>query len=477
MKTHSFIKQNQALVPVEVEVILMPGLSQIQFLGLADQAIKESTDRIKSALRNQGYEFPAHQKVIVNLRPNTVKKTSEGIDLAVAALILWETGQAALPYDIESTYLYGELNLQGEVFEPRDFDFIPDLAPNSKVITGKCPNHSIHNIHSKYVICEIKNIEAPTYTKSQFLGTQEKPTSALTMSFSESQALLFKLVALGDHHILLAGSSGSGKSTWGENLICFLSELSREEFKSIYLQSRKSGVDVKFRPLVRPHHTTPTMAMIGGGNWGYSGEISRAHKGVLIMDEFLEFNEKVIEALREPMEQGEMRVTRSGKTQIYKNECIVVGTTNLCPCGDYIPGLKKNCRFTLKKCESYSQKFSGPVMDRFHMIEFTNPWSQEKLCYGKEIHQDIEDIRKWQTENSIQSSSKTNIESIYMRMDEFTRNELIPTLGGSKRRLHATLRVAATLANIDKSLKIKNMHINKAMKWTFTNFQKLKRWD
>lgn len=476
MKIQSFIKQNESLVPVEVEVSLMPGLPQIQFLGLADQAIKESTDRIKSAIRQQGFEFPSHQKVVVNLRPSGIKKNSQGLDLAVAALILWESGQLPKPLAQENFFLYGELNLQGFAFEPLDFDFIPLLPESAMIVTGHKKDSDQH-LHNKMVIRELSELSHPQFVEANFSFQQSRPTSALRMSFSQSQALLYKLVALGEHHILLAGSSGSGKSTWAENLVCFLRELQEEEFKKIYLRSKQKGFELNFRPLVRPHHTIPPMAMIGGGSFGFSGEINRAHRGLLVMDEFLEFHPKVLEALREPMEQGEMRIARGGKFYVYENDAVVVATTNLCPCGDYIPGKKKNCSYTIKRCQSYLQKFSGPVMDRFHLIAFTNQWTHEALVEGEDIANEIEKIRDWKKAFYKETNAKVSMEVIYERLDPFTRKELLPSVGGSKRRLYSTLRVAATLADIDFSEKIKNMHINKAMHWTYENFQKLKRWD
>lgn len=480
MKVQSLIREKNELIPVEVELTLWPGLPGIQFLGLPDQHLKESALRIKSAIRQAGFEFPKSQQILVNLRPSHLKKTSRGLELAVAVAYLWESGQIPKAVLSSDYFIYGELTLMGEVLEPDDLN--EDLqVPYPIVLTGsnldllKAPS-----FFRKQVISSLKDIKSPIEKAAENVSQiLKRPRGFENFLFSQRQARLLQILAVGEHSSLLAGPAGSGKSTIAQVLPGLLRKPSEDSFKKLLQVHRQFDQELDWRPVIKPHHTTPTMAMIGGGNVPFAGEISRAHGGVLILDEMLEFNPIVQEALREPFEEGKIRVSRAGKWMEYPAKSLIVGTTNLCPCGDWTP-LEKNtsCRFSAKRCQSYSQKLSGPLVDRFEILEFTERLSIldvsfQELSVSIQKAQSFSDKMKGAMDVC---NSQKEIEWVENTVAPKLMKTVFPEVWSSRRRRSATLRVARTLADLDQSDLIHSKHIDEALKWTMHNFEKLRRW-
>jgi magnesium chelatase family protein len=481
MKLHSLVRENNSLVPVEVEITLLPGLPTIQFLGLPDQIIKESIHRIKSAIRSQNLEFPRAQQVFVNIRPNHLKKSSRGLELAVAAGILWETGQLPPPIHPENFYIYGELGLSGEVFEPEDLASDFETNEQTQVLTGTLS--SVCCPFARRVIHELKQLAQPQFHPPEMKDVAiQRPKEGLSLSFSDSHAELLAIAALGGHSVLLAGPSGSGKTTMAKALTSFLSEPRPEEILEIKkINKDLTDEDSLWRPVIHPHHSSTPLALVGGGVPPKPGEISRAHRGVLILDELLEFHGKVQEALREPMEEGSLRLTRGSRAIRYPAQAQVIATTNLCPCGDFTPGCRTNCRFSLFKCKSYSQRLSGPIVDRFEILYFTKKkrTAEARQVSGEEILEKVERSRAWLKSfpRHLQLNARRTMREIEVETDPFYFQHLMNKDLGSQRRYQATLRVARTLADLDCQEKVQEPHIERALKWTARPFDKLKRWD
>jgi magnesium chelatase family protein len=481
MKLKSLVRENSALVPVEVEVTLLPGLPTIQFLGLPDQIIKESIHRIKSAIRQQGFDFPKAQQVFVNIRPNHLKKSSRGMELAVAAGILWETGQIPFPVQTENFYIYGELGLSGEVFEPEDLASDFEAKEGSQVLTGALS--SVCCPFARRVVQELKNLPQPQFHAPEMSSiTLQRPETGLDLFFSESHALILSLAALGGHSLLLAGPSGSGKSTIAKTLASLLGEPRPEEI----LEIKKINKDLLdegnlWRPVINPHHTTTPLAVIGGGVPLRPGEMSRAHRGILILDELLEFDVKVQESLREPMEEGSLRLSRGTKAIRYPAMAQVIATTNLCPCGDFTPGCRVTCRFSVYKCKSYSQRLSGPLVDRFEILYFTEKTKRndDTKVSGQAILEKLEASREWlrSQKRGLLPNSRRPMQDIEAEVDRFFFKHLMNKELGSERRYQATLRVARTLADLDRVEIVQGPHIEEALRITWFPFERLKRWD
>lgn len=481
MKLKSLVRENNSLVPVEVEVTLLPGLPTIQFLGLPDQIIKESIHRIKSAIRQQGFDFPKAHQVFVNIRPNHLKKSSRGLELAVASGILWATGQLPRPAVPDPFYIYGELGLSGEVYEPEDLASDFEANGDTQVLTGAlsalcCP-------FARRVAHELKEIPQSQFHPPEMQSLQlQRPQEGLDLFFSEVHAQILSLAALGGHSLLLAGPSGSGKSTIAKTLASLMSEPRPEEILEIKKINRDlHEEDGVWRPVIHPHHSSTPLAVVGGGVPPRPGEISRAHRGILILDELLEFDGKVQESLREPMEEGAIRISRGTRAIRYPAMAQVVATTNLCPCGDFTPGSRVSCRYALIKCRSYSQKLSGPLVDRFEILYFTEKKKAPEAgsLSGQKILENLEECREWlgQQGRGALLNSRRPLKDLENEVDRFHFKHMMSKDLGSQRRYQATLRVARTLADLERQDVIQGRHLDEALQLTWLPFERLKRWD
>lgn len=479
MKIFSLIRNNDELVPVEVEISLVPGLPQIQYLGLPDQAIKESTHRIKSAIRAQGFDFPKAQQVLVNLRPAHLKKNSRGLELAVAFGILHESQQIHLPEEKE-IYVYGELSLRGEVFEPEDLAEDFDSSDVLTLWTGSGGQQGTY--FNRYIIDELKEIPTPTFHKGRPRHYEIlRPNFGLDLHFSEAQASLIRLISVGEHSCLLAGPAGSGKSTLAKTIHSFLKAPSTEEMHKVLKNNPTQESPFKWRPLIQPHHTTTALGLIGGGTPLFKGEVSRAHLGVLVLDELLEFHQKAQEALREPMEEDCIHLRRGRYVQKFLAQALYIATTNLCPCGDWTPKGKVVCGRSIRRCHSYLEKLSGPLVDRFHILFFTDKRDTSSKTSGQTLLAEIQSVHDWRETLSksdvrfLTPAARWGYQDLLTDIPSFYMQELFPKEISSKRRELATLRVARSLADLELSLTISPAHIEKAMKFTFQPFDALKR--
>lgn len=480
MKIYSLIHEHNRLIPTEVELSFQPGLPQIQFLGLPDQGIRESIHRIKSAIRSQGFEFPKAQQILVNLRPSYLKKSSRGLELAVAAGILWETGQLKKP-DMGEALVYGELSLSGEVFEPEDlvadFEGFRDLV----VYTGQGSSKNVD--FARCAFRQLRELESPEFIPAVAKDfVIARPELGLDYYFPRRQAEILRLVALGEHSVLLAGPSGSGKSTIAKTLASLLKSPTSEQMNVIVRNQREFKDEVPtWRPIVHPHHSTSPLGLIGGGAPPFKGEIARAHQGLLILDELLEFHPRAQEALREPMEEFRIRIRRGRYIEEQETDALVIATTNLCPCGDRVPQTRVMCGRSLKKCQSYAERLSGPLVDRFQIAFFTRKREDGEKILGSEILQEVEAARDFH-EKLAQSdprfekvSSKWTWDELIADLPPFYLEQLFPKEISSRRRELATLRVARSIADLKQEVKLQPGHIEEALKFTYTPFEALKR--
>lgn len=472
MKLQSFYEDHERLLPLEVEVELWPGLPEIHFLGGADQHLKESAKRIKSAIRSQGFEFRPSQQVLVNLRPSHLKKSSRGLELAIAIGYLVESGQIPMDEPLLKSRFYGELSLKGDITAPDNLAQ-QILNQNELIVTGP---HQYSLLFDTLPLKSLRDIQnKPEIQKATHPGFQWTPSSEiLDLKISHSWARLLGIIALGQHSLLMAGSSGSGKTT-AARILHALQPDPTPEIKTKILQQLSPLPDNHqiWRPFINPHHTIPLNSLIGGGAHAHGGELARANNGVLLLDEFFEFSPHVMEALREPMESKILRISRGSIVRTFPLQTQFIATTNLCPCGEWTPGsgAKISCRFSLQKCRSYSTRITGPLLDRFEVLVFTknSQNSSKNLISVKELRDQLSVIRDTYTQNlSFYDEQKW---PIWIQEDTVFQNL-------SQRRKTATFKLACSIALWDQmDPRFKSHHLEEAMEFTIRNFQKVKHWD
>ncbi|MBE8162581.1 MAG: ATP-binding protein [Bdellovibrionaceae bacterium] len=500
MQVYSFVHQSFDIQTIEVEVSLAPGLPNFQIMGLPDSAIKESQFRIKSALRQQGFTWPKAQQVLVNLRPAHIKKSSPGLDLAIAYAYLLKTQQIK-PVDISKKgklFVYGELNLEGSVFIPENFLHTTLNLDKEDILVSGEDKQFIFSGESYFItsLSELKFSEKKKVSshvnaeKWKNKCTSQRPVF-LDLHFPLNVADLLSVAGVGGHSLFLAGPAGSGKSTFCKALHQLQIDPCAEEVQEIKKISQYFGKPCDWRPLVSPHHSTPALSIIGCGYPPQPGEITRANGGTLVLDEFLEFASQAQEALREPLESGEIFVSRRGKSCKFPAKFQLVATSNLCKCGDLVPNQPINCSYSLGRCRSYLEKLSGPLLDRFSILSFTHQWKaktsnlslfseeseQEKYLSVEQIFKQVQEVRKfikkdrpWQKTTNHFLLKKQITENI----DEFYYKNCMPIFKSYRREL-AFLRVARSYADLDLSSQIEKEHLEKARAMCIQSFYDLKQ--
>ena len=472
MNIFSFAQDGDKIIPVEVELSLIPGLPQTQWTGLPDMAIKESIMRIKSAIRAQGFDWPKTRQMVINLRPAHLKKSSQGLDLAIASALLWKTGQLKPPPNMTSPYcVYGELSLNGEVLVPADLEGLP--PQKAGILTGQIEEENY--LCPLFQVSCLRDLSSPVLKPARPLETVLKKPALPPISFSETGAFLLSVATTGEHSLLLAGEAGSGKSTLAEHLPLLLPPPSLREFKTARRIWSRMGKELKWRPFVRPHHSATPLSMIGGGYPLFCGEITKAHGGVLFMDEYLEFHPRVQEALREPMEKGEIWIARKGKSEKFPARFLLVSATNLCPCGDLVPGKASPCSYSLRKCFSHLERLNGPMLDRFDILAFSPQWNKEKWSVPlKDIYKRVKKGFEFRLKRGQKKPNAWLSNEELMPLLSQKARDIFSLSLSSKRREKALLRVARTLADLQEEEEIQLTHIEKSKELSLIPFIEIK---
>jgi magnesium chelatase family protein len=479
MRVYSFVRHGYGLQPIEVEVSLLPGVPQMQIVGQPDAMIRESAYRIRSAIKAQGFKWPLHQKIIVNLRPNYLKKTSRGLDLAIALAYLDKSGQIPELNEKRTEkeiFAYGDIGLNGDIDVPDDLIALFDHPSERPILTGIPKGRLPFNLLMAEGLVDIKNpIESRT-SKDKVIV----PRPLLSdLEFDSVTARKLAIVALGGHATLLAGPAGSGKTTFAQMVHELLPDLLDEDLLRLKYTASLFRQNLDWRPLVNPHHTISSIAMIGGGSNLFPGELSRAHGGLLIMDEFLEFSDTVKEVLREPLESGSITVTRNGVACEFPAKFRLIATTNLCPCGDKTPKEAYVCNYNLQRCRSVIQRMSGPLLDRFQIIIYTTKkgfssvGSNDQPIKMLQIYETItksrsfvDKSRPWQK----QENARLPLAQLLKCMDPIVREAMIPQSVTSQRRKKALLAVARTIADIDGVELVGAKQLKEALQLAHTPF-------
>lgn len=489
---------------VDVEVDVSSGMPSWDIVGLPDTSIRESKERVRTAIKNCGIELQS-RKYIINLSPSNIHKNGPIFDLPIAVGIL-SSINIIKPLNLKNTILIGEVSLDGKLKSVNGVLPICLSAKKhgiNKIILPK-ENSKEAAIVDGIEVIGVQNLkETINYLNGNLEIRAEKNQIFKTekyeeiVDFSEVKGQEFvkrglEIATAGSHSICLIGAPGSGKTMLAERITTILPDLSLEEaieITKIYSLLGKSKGLITKRAFRKPHHSITEKGLIGGGRIPRPGEISLAHLGVLYLDEFLEFNKSIIETLRIPMEDKEIHISRNGITSIFPCNFMTVASMNPCPCG-YYGSNKKKCTCTDRERNLYISKLSGPVKDRFDIEIFVFPVEYKKIENSKEesskeIKARVDNARKiqnerYKNENIFCNSDLTpNLIEKYCKIDNEAEKILkisFEKLNLSMRGYYKVLKIARTIADLENVSQIKKEHIIEALGLkSESNFERKKK--
>jgi len=475
-------------IPIEVEVGILSGLHTFNIVGLADKSINEAKERISLAIKSIGAKPPLQfsKKIIVNLAPADLKKEGSHYDLAITLAFLKASGQ--IKGDIEDKIFIGELSLKGqirkakgaicyvlmakkygikEIFIPKENEDEVSFIKGIKIFPISTLRELIDHLSG---VRELKPLETKEFSPE---WPEEKFYSYIKgLDFLKR---VLQIVSSGGHHLLLFGSPGTGKSLLAQSIVDLLPPLNFDELIEVITIHSIYGSKISFtRPFRSPHHSASEVSILGGGQKVKAGEITLAHNGVLFLDEFPEFSRKVLEGLREPLENGYIVISRAKEKINFPAKFILIAAMNPCPCG-WFGDPEKDCRCTLSEVRKYQKKVSGPILDRFDIFVNVPRIETEKILNERKEIEDISKIREKilkTREIQLERQGKLNRDLTFKELEKFIKigkeeKEFLINVGErlkiSPRGIHKILKVARTIADFEEKEKIEIQHLQEAL--------------
>ncbi len=483
---------------VEVEVDILPGLPKTIIVGLPDTAVEESSERVRSAIRNSGGKFPP-TRVVVNLAPADLKKAGPAYDLPIAIGIMLSSEQVEA--DITDTMFLGELSLDGTVRHTNGILPLVALAKDQgipNVIVPEADAKEASLIEGVNVIPIASLARLVSYLRGEvsippFKNDGNIPTVAPLINYTDLADIkgqehvkrALEVAAAGGHNVIMCGPPGSGKTLLARALPSIMPPLTNEEALEVTKIYSVSGLlpsdtpMVRHRPFRSPHYTISNAGLVGGGHWPKPGEISLSHKGVLFLDELPEFGHSLLEVLRQPLEDKVVTISRAQGRVTFPSSFMLVGAMNPCPCGYYGDPFRK-CTCPQSIVSRYQRRISGPFIDRVDIFVEVPHIDYEKLTdkrlgeTSEKVQARVTAARERQLKRFKGSKLTSNAEMTPSEIREFCHVEDAATgllraamkqLYLSARAYHRILKLALTIADLDSCDTIKANHVAEAVQY------------